>query len=294
MSDAVNLIDTSALGTAGCASYVYTERSYQPFIRDVFHQFSETRTGGAFTFMTGIGGFLQEFLYGYSGMRWDANNVALNPSLNSQIGGIVLHNLQWRGRTFTVTIGQQHTTVRLQSGAPLPIQTPAGIRRVFRGRTLTLTTRRPDLAPSSDLVRCGDTVASSSQPGAPALAAVDGSSATDWEPTTVQSTLTARVQGLAAPIKTVTLRWGRQWPPSPSPNVPPPPGPVVVLRPASYAVLVSGNGRKWRRVAVEIGHAGQVLDTLHLGSVQARFVRIRLTAPSAKQLPQLEELTVTK
>ena len=90
---------------------MYTERSYQPFIRDVFHQFSETKTGGAFTFMTGIGGFLQEFLYGYSGMRWDANNVALNPSLNSQIGGIVLHNLQWRGRTFTVAIGQQHTTV---------------------------------------------------------------------------------------------------------------------------------------------------------------------------------------
>ena len=70
MSDAVNPIDNAALGTPGCASYVYTERSYEPFIRDVFHQFSETQTGGAFTFMTGIGGFLQEFLYGYSGMRW--------------------------------------------------------------------------------------------------------------------------------------------------------------------------------------------------------------------------------
>ena len=71
MSDAVNSIDTSALGTPGCASFVYTERSYEPFIRDVFDQFSETATGGAFTFMTGIGGFLQEFLYGYSGMRWN-------------------------------------------------------------------------------------------------------------------------------------------------------------------------------------------------------------------------------
>ena len=81
MSDAVNSIDTSALGTPGCASFVYTERSYQPFIRDVFDQFSETRTGGAFTFMTGIGGFLQEFLYGYSGMRWHTDNIALAPSL---------------------------------------------------------------------------------------------------------------------------------------------------------------------------------------------------------------------
>ena len=65
----MNVIDTAALGTPGCRAFVYTERSYQPFIRDVFDQFSETRTGGAFTFMTGIGGFLQEFLYGYSGMR---------------------------------------------------------------------------------------------------------------------------------------------------------------------------------------------------------------------------------
>ncbi len=293
MSDAVNVIDNSALGTPGCASYVYTERSYQPFIRDVFHQFSETRTGGAFTFMTGIGGFLQEFLYGYSGMRWNANNVALNPSLNGQIGGIVLHNLQWRGRTFTVTIGQQHTTVRLQSGAPLPIQTPAGVRRVFAGRTLTLATRRPDLTASRDLVRCNPVTASSSQPGAPGLAAVDGSPATDWEPATIHSTLTARIAGLAAPVQTVTLRWGRQWPTAPAPNVPPPPGPVIVLRPASYSVLVSSNGHRWRRVAVISGHAGRVLDTLHLHGVKARFVRIRVTAAGATKLPMLDELAAT-
>jgi trehalose/maltose hydrolase-like predicted phosphorylase len=294
MSDAVNLIDNAALGTPGCASYVYTERSYQPFIRDVFHQFSETRTGGAFTFMTGIGGFLQEFLYGYSGMRWGANGVQLNPSLNGQIGGIVLHNLQWQGRTFTVAIGQQRTIVTLQSGAPLPIQTPAGTRRLVQGRTLTLTTRRPDLTSSRDLVRCNPVTASSSQPGAPALAAVDGSPATDWEPVSVHSTLTARIAGLAAPVRTITLRWGRQWPPSPAPNVPPPPGPVTVLRPASYVVLVSHNGHSWRRVAVVTGHASQVLDTVHLRGEQARFVRLRVTAPSAKKLPQLEELTVTR
>src|SRR5205085_12095563 len=77
MSDSVNEIDTSALGSPGCASYVYTQRSYEPFIRDVFDQFSETRTGGAFTFMTGIGGFLQEVLYGYSGFRWGADGIQL-------------------------------------------------------------------------------------------------------------------------------------------------------------------------------------------------------------------------
>ena len=65
MDDADSSIESVELDPRGCQAFVYTERSYQPFIRDVFHQFSETRTGGAFTFMTGIGGFLQEFLYGY-------------------------------------------------------------------------------------------------------------------------------------------------------------------------------------------------------------------------------------
>ena len=226
MSDAVNLIDNAALGTPGCASYVYTERSYQPFIRDVFHQFSETRTGGAFTFMTGIGGFLQEFLYGYSGMRWNASNVQLNPSLNSQIGGIVLHDLQWRGRTFTVTIGQQHTTVTTAERRAVPDQDTGGHASADPGHPLTLNTRRPDLTTSSDLVRCGRVVASSSQPGAPALAAVDGSPATDWEPAAVHATLTAPIQGLAATGPPRSRCGGAaSGRPRPAPNIPPPPGP---------------------------------------------------------------------
>ena len=143
MSDAVNEIDSSKLGTPGCSAYVYTQRSYQPFIRDVFHQFSETKTGGAFTFMTGIGGFIQEFLYGYSGLRWDPSDVRLAPSLNRQIAGVVLHNLTWRGRTFQVSIGSHSTTVSLLSGSPLPLSTPSGARTVIGGPER----HHPDRAP---------------------------------------------------------------------------------------------------------------------------------------------------
>ncbi len=293
MSDAVNLIDNNALNTPGCASYVYVERSYQPFIKDIFHQFSETRTGGAFTFMTGIGGFLQEFLYGYSGMRWNPGNVGLNPSLSSQIGEIVLHDVQWRGRTFQVAIGPQRTTVTLTSGAPLPVKTPSGVRMVRRGHALKLATRRPDLTVSKDLVRCSRVRASSSAPGAPALAAVDGSPATDWQPAKDHATLTAGVAPLAGRIRTITLRWGRMWPAAPAPNVPPPPSPVTVLRPASYVVQVSRNGRRWRTVASVHGRSG-ALDTVHVrGGAKERFVRIRVTAASTKTLPELDELTVT-
>ena len=292
MSDAVNLIDNSALGTPGCASYVYVERSYEPFIKDVFDQFSETKTGGAFTFMTGIGGFLQEFLYGYSGMRWNPDNVGVNPSLSSQISGIVLHDVSWRGRTFQVAIRPQRTTVTLLSGAPLPVGTPSGTRVVGPGHALSLATRRPDLTPTNDLVRCGNAVASSSQPGAPALGAVDGSPATDWEPASVQSTLTAPVHPLAGRVRKITLLWGRQWPPSPAPNVPPPPQPVTVLRPAGYSVQVSANGRAWRTVAT-VQHGAGVSDTLHVKAGKVRFIRIQLTAAGADKLPLLQELTAT-
>ena len=113
MSDAVNSIESNQLDPGTCQAYVYTERSYQPFIRDVFHQFSETRTGGAFTFMTGIGGFLQEFLYGYSGLRWQGSAVHLSPTLSGPITGVTLRDLSWHGRTFTVAIQRDRATVTL-------------------------------------------------------------------------------------------------------------------------------------------------------------------------------------
>ncbi len=168
-----------------------------------------------------------------------------------------------------------------------------GLRMVRRGRGLTLVTRRPDLRTSRDLVRCGRVRASSSAAGAPALAAVDGSPATDWQPAKVHATLTASLSPLAVRVRTITLRWGRMWPPAPAPNVPPPPGPVTVLRPAGYSVQVSSNGRRWRTVA-RLGRRPGLIDTVHVrGRAKVRFVRVRVTAASAAKLPELDELTAT-
>jgi trehalose/maltose hydrolase-like predicted phosphorylase len=291
MSDAVNSIDSSALGTPGCVSYVDTQRSYQPFIRDVFNQFSETSTGGAFTFMTGIGGFLQEFLYGYSGMRFSTSAVAMAPSLTSQIGRLVLHNVSWHGRVFTVSVGQGATTVTLNGGGPLPLSTPAGRRLVRDGRPVTVSTARPDLRPTADRVRCRAATASSSAPGAPALAAVDGSTATDWSPAKVRATLTAPVGG-RRPIRRAVLVWGRQWPPAPKPNVHPPPHPVIDRRATRYALLVSNNGRHWRRL-VEIKFRHGTTDRIHFPALRVRFVQIRIAAAADNQVPLLQELRVT-
>ncbi len=294
MSDSVNSIDSSALGVPGCSSFVYTQRSYEPFIRDVFDQFSETRTGGAFTFMTGIGGFLQEFLYGYSGLRWAPNAIELDPSLTSQLPGVVLHDISWHGRSLTISIGLRTTAVRLNRGAAVMITTPSGARTLRTGRTLTMATRRPDLSPTSDLARCTNATASSAQPGAPALAAVDGSPATDWQPVSLPATLTVPLHGGARALRSATVIWGRQWPPAPGPNIPPPPGPVVTLRPGSYALLVSTNGSTWRTVVTVSGRTGTT-DVLPLHGARARFVRVEITSagPGGSTLPELEELSVS-
>jgi trehalose/maltose hydrolase-like predicted phosphorylase len=308
MSDAVNEIDSSALGTPGCSAFVYTQRSYQPFIRDVFHQFSETKTGGAFTFMTGIGGFLQEFLYGYSGLRWQASDVRLAPSLNRQISGVVLHNLSWQGRTFQVSIGSSGTTVTLLSGAPLPLSTPSGASTVSISHSVTLPTDRPDLKATRDAVRCQTPRSSSAQPGAPGLAAVDGSAATDWQPVSVPATLTAPVRGAGRrAIGRAVVQWGQLWPAQPKPNVHPAARPVKTLRPAAYVLQVSSNGRRWLTVAAVTGHPHRATDILTFPKVKARFMRVMITKGTGisvketindkkvtvVQMPMLQELTVT-
>jgi trehalose/maltose hydrolase-like predicted phosphorylase len=291
MSDAINSIDTSALGSPGCASYVYTLRSYEPFLRDVFDQFSETRTGGAFTFTTGIGGFLQEFLYGYPGLRWSAAAVDLAPSLTAQLGGVVLHDLTWHGRVFTVAVGPRTTTVTAQSGGSLPVTVAGVTRTISPGQALTTPTRRPDLSPTSDLARCQAATASSAQPGADPLAAVDGSPATDWQPQQIVSSLTVPLARTAV-IRSATLDWGQAYPPPPAPNVHPPPGPVETLRASSYDLLVSTDGTSWAVAAQIRGTTTGTRDVLTFAPLRARYVRVQITAATYDTPPMLEEITV--
>jgi hypothetical protein len=283
------MIDAASIGTPGCSTYVFTRRSYEPFIKDSFDQFSETRTGGAFTFMTGIGGFLQEFLYGYSGLRWEPNAVGLDPSLTSQLHGVVLHQLHWRGRTFEVKVGSHQTTVSLESGAPLPIETGGQIHKVRAGAPLAIPTRRPDLAPTTNPLRCQAAKASSAHAGAPALAAVDGSPATDWEPTSLPATLTIPLGG-AHRFDGATLRWGATWPPPPKPNVHPPAHPVTPRRATTFVLEGSPDGDHWQRLASVRGRAKGTVDHLHFAATRVSFLRLKETAATEGEPPQLEEI----
>jgi trehalose/maltose hydrolase-like predicted phosphorylase len=143
MTDAIHAIDAAALGDP-TASYRFLVRSAAPFERGPFEQFAETRSGGTFTFLTGMGGFLQEFLYGLTGLRWDADAVTLDPTLPPQMAGLDVTGLVWQGRRFDVEIRPGSTTVRLTSGAPLPVVVAGSARRTVQpGGRLTVATRRP-------------------------------------------------------------------------------------------------------------------------------------------------------
>jgi trehalose/maltose hydrolase-like predicted phosphorylase len=292
MTDAVSMIDAASVGTPGCSTYVFTRRSYEPFIKDPFDQFSETRTGGAFTFMTGIGGFLQEFLYGYSGLRWEPNAVAINPTLTSQLPGIVLHQLHWRGRTFNVKIGPKQTTVTLESGSPLPIKTDGKTVHASASRPLTIKTARPDLTPTTDPLRCQAAKATTSAPGTPPLAAVDGSPATAWSPTSLPGTLTVPLSGVHR-ISSASLRWGSTWPPAPKPNVHPPAKPVTPRRATNYTLLGSPDGHHWHALAAVNNRPKGTVDHLHFAPTSVRYLRVKVTTATEKEPPLLEELTTS-
>jgi trehalose/maltose hydrolase-like predicted phosphorylase len=301
MTDAVSMIDSAALGVPGCSAYVFTRRSYEPFIKDPFRQFSETREGGAFTFMTGIGGFLQEFLYGYSGLRWQGGAVRLDPTLNEQVGEVVLHHLRWRGRVFDLAIGPRSTTLTVDSGAPLPViddYASVGTHAVLKvaaGESTSLPTRRPDgSTPKGDALRCAAARATSAAPGAPALAAFDGSPSTQWEATELPASLTVPLHATRK-IGSATVRWGRVWPPPPGPNVPPPAHPVRTRRATDYVLLGSRDGKRWRPLARVAGRAKGLVDELRFKPTPVRYLRLKVTAATKglegkEEPPLLQEL----
>ncbi len=266
MTDAIHSIMTSKLGIPGCAAFTFTRRSADPFMRPPYDQFSEARTGGAFTFTSGAGGFLQEFLYGYTGFRWGAGGVRLDPSLPPQLTGVHASALHWRGRTLSVAVGPHHTRVTLRSGRAMRVTTPGGTHLLRT--TLTLPTRRPDLKPTGDLARCRAAQASPAT-AEPAEAAVDGTVITQWIGDEPSAEVTVDL-GAAKAVATVSVARNAV-----TTYPAPPGGDKGVTKPtvsADARVRVSADGQTWRTLGTIAG------TSLH-GSVAGdgqpvRYVRL--------------------
>jgi hypothetical protein len=69
--------------------------------------------------------------------------VKLDPTLPPQMAGLTINGLEWQGRHFDIDIAPSTTTIRLTSGASIPIVIAGGARRELQpGRQLTVATRR--------------------------------------------------------------------------------------------------------------------------------------------------------
>jgi trehalose/maltose hydrolase-like predicted phosphorylase len=155
MTDSIAAIDSAALGSPGCAAYDYMRSSVDPFIAEPFDQFHETRSGGAFTFTTGEGGYLQEFLYGFTGLRWGTKAVTVDPFLPPQLPGVDITGVKWHGRTFDISVRGKATTLTLRSGQSLPVQVGDGkVRTVHSHGSLKVPTRHPAGTATADPGQC--------------------------------------------------------------------------------------------------------------------------------------------
>lgn len=215
--------------TQGCAAYTYLLRSYEPYIRKPFYQFSETALDSmseenpafpfgfnpAFPFLTGAGGFLQVLTHGLTGMRPHLEHLHFDPVLPPQLpDGVVVKGLKWRGATLDVTIGLNNSTIRRRLSAEdsneqvlLQIGKSDETVELLPGQSITVPTRRPDLE-SKNLAGC-TRVSSASEFVSQMypLSMVDGSNSTYWQPT---DTVASAIIDLGQPqnVSGVNLIWG--------------------------------------------------------------------------------------
>jgi trehalose/maltose hydrolase-like predicted phosphorylase len=85
------------------------EPSYDGYLKGPFLMISETPTNDAVSFVTGAGGFLQQVIYGWTGLRLGPSGVepAFAPVLPSRVSRLALRNLTARGRRFDVIVDRK-------------------------------------------------------------------------------------------------------------------------------------------------------------------------------------------
>jgi trehalose/maltose hydrolase-like predicted phosphorylase len=105
MGSTLLAVDAAELGDRALIDSLLP-RSYQGHLRGPFLMLSETPHNDAVNFVTGAGGFLQQVIYGYTGLRLGEQGLdsAFAPVLPSHIKRVVLRNLAVRGRRYDIVI----------------------------------------------------------------------------------------------------------------------------------------------------------------------------------------------
>jgi trehalose/maltose hydrolase-like predicted phosphorylase len=82
--------------------------AYTPYLRGPFNVLAEAPTNNSTNFLTGAGGYLQQVIYGYTGLRWGENGLMKKwaPLLPSGVTGLTLKNFSVRGKRYDITVGR--------------------------------------------------------------------------------------------------------------------------------------------------------------------------------------------
>ena len=84
---------------------------------------SETPTNNAVNFVTGAGGFLQQVIFGYTGLRFGTQGIepAFDPVLPSSVSRLVLRGIWLKGRRYDVVVDGARTAHRALARGSRPM-----------------------------------------------------------------------------------------------------------------------------------------------------------------------------
>ena len=105
MGNTLLAVDAAELGDQALLDSLLPH-SHQGHLRGPFLMLSETPTNDAVNFVTGAGGFLQQVLYGWTGLRLGETGLepAFEPLLPSGVRRLVLRNVFSRGGRYDVIV----------------------------------------------------------------------------------------------------------------------------------------------------------------------------------------------
>ena len=101
------------------AALTQWEAAFAHMSCDYFCLFRESLQGGHSNFITGAGGFLQNIVQGWAGVRVSAEALTLTgPTLPPTVTSVTLRSLQFRGTSFTVRFDATTISFALASERP--------------------------------------------------------------------------------------------------------------------------------------------------------------------------------
>jgi hypothetical protein len=246
MTYSVFAVDANALSPSGCSAYTYTLNGFLPYLRAPWFQFSEQAvdntalngdTNPAFPFLTGHGGANQVVPFGFLGIRTDQSVLYINPSLPPQLSHVKVRTFYYAGATLSATLNSTHTILtRLLTpesanlvdlyantslpfivGTPNSASSPSTSYTLAINSTVTIPNRLywQTLTYAGNLLQClSVTSPDPYAPGQFPIAAIDGATATRWQPASNDSaSLTVNTSSIpATPISGLYFDWGQRPP----------------------------------------------------------------------------------